>query len=226
MGPVATPFEGVAVHVVQAPGIGGIAADFGGAAEGRSGFGAIVRLAFEVRLFAAEFVAERSGGGGAGAAGVFPLGFGGEAEFPIAGDLIGIARELGEFAAERFGFGEVDVADGEVVAGRKFCGERAGKRAHDLFPEALSGFEFGHPKTFGECDLDLVFTGATLWFGGWTAHGEGAGRTPAEGNIEDVGLGAGFGAGETIRWRGRFGGERSEKGERYEYDSEAAVKRM
>ena len=211
MGPVATPFEGVAVHVVQAPGIGGIAADFGGAAEGWSGFGAVVRLAFEVRLLAAEFVAKGGGGDGAGAAGVFPLGLGGEAEFPIAGDLIGLASELGEFAAEGFGFGEVDVADREIVAGRKFCGERAGKRAHDLFPVALSGFEFGHPKTFGECHLNLVFTGAAFGFGGRAAHGEGAGRTPTERNVEDVGSSARFGAGETIRWRGRFGGERSEK---------------
>ena len=210
MGPVAAPFEGVAVHVVQAPGIGGVAADFGGAAEGWSGFGAVVGLAFEVRLFAAEFVAEGGGGGGAGAAGVFPLRFSGEAEFPIAGDLIGFASELGEFAAEGFSFGKIDVADGEIVAGGQFGGERAGERAHDLFPLTLGGFEFGHPKTFGECDLDLVFTGAPFGFGRRAAHGEGAGRTPAEGNGEDVGLGAGFGAEEGVG-RGWFGGEGSEQ---------------
>src|SRR5947209_6084627 len=59
--PIAAPFEAVAVHVMQAPRIGGITADFGSPTERRSGFGSVVGLAFEVRLLAAEFVAERRG---------------------------------------------------------------------------------------------------------------------------------------------------------------------
>ena len=89
--PIAAPLEFVAVHVVQAPGIGGIAADGGG---GRAGCGvgvAVVGFA-EVGVAGGERGAGGEGRAGAGATGVFPLGFGGETKFPVGGEF---AREEG-----------------------------------------------------------------------------------------------------------------------------------
>src|SRR6478752_6066966 len=116
MSPVAAPFTRVAVHVAEAPGVGGIAAYFRGAAERRAWFGTVIRLALEICLFAAELVAERGGGSRAGAAGIFPLSFGGQPELPVAGKLTSLATKLGEFLAERLGFGKVDIADGQIIA--------------------------------------------------------------------------------------------------------------
>src|SRR5437762_78535 len=45
--PIAAPFKGVAVHVVEAPGIGRIAADVDGMAERWSGLAAVVGTALE-----------------------------------------------------------------------------------------------------------------------------------------------------------------------------------
>src|SRR5206468_11580349 len=59
--PIAAPLEGVAVHVVQPPGIGGVTADFCGPIQRWPRLASVVWLAFEIRLLAAEFVAERRG---------------------------------------------------------------------------------------------------------------------------------------------------------------------
>src|SRR5207253_5841962 len=69
MAPVAAPLEDVAVHVVQPPGVGGIAADFGGPAKRGPRFGPVVRLPLEVRLFAVELIAKGSGRRRPGSAG-------------------------------------------------------------------------------------------------------------------------------------------------------------
>src|SRR5262249_54329342 len=82
VGPVPAPLVDVAVHVVEAPGVGGVAADPGRAIERGAGRGAVVRLAPEVRLGAAQAVAERGGGRGPGPAGVLPLRLGGQPERP------------------------------------------------------------------------------------------------------------------------------------------------
>src|SRR5262249_4617098 len=94
--PVAAPLEGVAVHVVQAPGVGRVAADLGRAPQRWPRLGAVIRLPFEVRLLAAELVAERGGGRRAGAAGVFPLRLGGQPELPVLREVARPAAELGE----------------------------------------------------------------------------------------------------------------------------------
>src|SRR4051812_17926249 len=60
--PIAAPFVSVAVHVVQPPGICRITADIRRPAERWPGLRAIVRLALEIRLLAAEPIAKRSGG--------------------------------------------------------------------------------------------------------------------------------------------------------------------
>src|SRR5436190_18958099 len=92
--PIATPFERVSMHVVQAPSIRRVAADFRGATERWSGFRAIVRLAFEIRLFAAQLVPESCGGRRPGAAGVFPLRFGGQPTFPMLRQSARVARQV------------------------------------------------------------------------------------------------------------------------------------
>src|SRR6266571_4501595 len=98
--PIAAPLEGVAVHVMQAPGIGGITADFRSPTERRSGFGSVVGRAFEVRLLDAEFVAERRGRLRACAACVFPLRLRGQPELPILRDLAGLTDHFGELLTE------------------------------------------------------------------------------------------------------------------------------
>lgn len=53
--PVPAPFVGVAVHVVQSPGIGRVIADRGRALQGRTVVGpAVVRFTLKIRLCAAE----------------------------------------------------------------------------------------------------------------------------------------------------------------------------
>ena len=85
--PIAAPFEFVTMHVVQAPCVGRIAADRRGALERWTFFGAVVGLALEIRLTAAQLVAKGGCGGGACAAGIFPLRFGRQPELPIAREL-------------------------------------------------------------------------------------------------------------------------------------------
>src|SRR4051794_5101551 len=60
--PVPAPLEGVAVHVVDSPGVRRVAADPGRLPRRRPGLAPVVGLAPEVRLPAAERVAERRGG--------------------------------------------------------------------------------------------------------------------------------------------------------------------
>src|SRR5262245_42881135 len=112
VGPVPAPLVGVAVHVVQPPGVGGVAADFGGPARRRPRLAPVVRLPLEVRLLVAELVAERGGRRRPAPAGVFPLRLGGQPELPLRGEVARLAAELGEFLAERFRLGKVDVAHG------------------------------------------------------------------------------------------------------------------
>src|SRR5262245_53418709 len=56
--PIPAPLEGVAMHIVQPPGVRRVTADLRGPVERRSRFAPVVRFAFEVRLLAAELVAE------------------------------------------------------------------------------------------------------------------------------------------------------------------------
>src|SRR5262249_7544184 len=72
----------------------------------------------EVRLLAAELVAERRGGPGPRPAGVLPLRLGGQPELPVLGKSARPHGQLGELPAERLPLGEVDVADGAVVPPR------------------------------------------------------------------------------------------------------------
>src|SRR5262245_54327673 len=81
--PVSAPFEDVAVHVMESPGIGWVTSNFRGTTERWPRLGAVVWLPFEVCLFAAELVPERCGRRRPGAAGVFPLRLGGQSEFPF-----------------------------------------------------------------------------------------------------------------------------------------------
>src|SRR5262249_14826565 len=108
----AAPLEGVAVYVVQAPGVRRIAADPGRLAQRRPQLGTVVGFPLEVRLLAAEVVAERRGSRGAGPAGVLPLRRGGQPELPADRELARPTGLLGQVTAERLRLGEVDVAEG------------------------------------------------------------------------------------------------------------------
>ena len=74
--------------------------------------------------------------------------------------------EFGELLAERLGLGKVDVADGQVVA----LGQLGRERRRAALPTirfhcALGRLVLGHPKAFGQRDLDLIFTRATFGLG-------------------------------------------------------------
>src|SRR5262249_46366719 len=71
--PIPAPLEDVAVHVVQPPSVGGVAADLGGPIERLPFLGAVVRLPLEVCLLAAELVPKCGGRLRPGPAGVLPL---------------------------------------------------------------------------------------------------------------------------------------------------------
>jgi hypothetical protein len=139
-------------------------------------------------LLAVERVAKGGGGHRTGAAGIFPLRFGGEAEFPIDWEFAGLAGKVGELLAERLGLCEVDVADRQVISRGKRRRQLARQRPDDPFPLALGGFEPGHPEAFGQGDLDLIFARAAFGFVGWAAHGESAGWAPAEFDARDFSL--------------------------------------
>lgn len=192
MVPIATPLESVAMHIVQSPGIGRVAADPSSTAEGWAGFAAVVGLAFEVRLVTAEFVAEGRGGGSSGTTGVLPLGFSREAEFPALGQGAGFLGKRGELPAKEFNFREVHVADGEIIIDGQLGGGRRGKTSHHFCPERLSGFELGHPETLAKRDEDLILAGTAFGFVGRAAHDKLAGWAPAELNAEEVGFCSGF----------------------------------
>src|SRR5690348_7658317 len=81
--PITAPFEDVAVHIMQAPCIWWITAHFRRHAKRRPGLASVVWFAFEVCLFAAEFVAESSRCGSPRPARIFPLCFRGQPELPI-----------------------------------------------------------------------------------------------------------------------------------------------
>src|SRR6186997_2479489 len=85
--PIPAPLVRVAMHVVEAPRVGGVTADFGGTPERRSLLGRVVRLALEVCLIAVQGIAERGSGGGSSAGRVFPLRFGGQPKLPVAREI-------------------------------------------------------------------------------------------------------------------------------------------
>src|SRR5262245_7385756 len=113
--PVPTPFVGIAVHVMQSPGIGWVAADTGRPAERRSWLGAVEGFPCEIRLFAAELFSERGCRRRSGPAGIFPLCFGGHPELPVVREFAGLVTQFSEFLAECLALGEINIADGKVI---------------------------------------------------------------------------------------------------------------
>src|SRR5262249_9706672 len=95
--PVGAPLPDVAGHVVQAPQVGAVAPHPAGAAEERPGGRALGVLAIEVGLGRGETVAGEKDAGGAGAAGVLPLGLGRQ---PIGAAGLLLLRPLAESLAK------------------------------------------------------------------------------------------------------------------------------
>src|SRR5262249_28759847 len=98
--PVPAPLIGVAVHVVQPPGIGRVAADRAGPMEGRPFLGPVVRLALEVCLPAAQLIPEGGSGRGPGPAGVLPLRFGRKTKLPALRQMATLACAFGQRMAD------------------------------------------------------------------------------------------------------------------------------
>src|ERR1051325_6266431 len=189
--PILAPFEDVAMHIVQAPGVGGVASDRSGAVQQRPRLGAVVWfLPVEVCLGTAECLAEGSGGGGARAAGIFPLGFGGKPDLPGLRQFAGGVALGGQGSAKVFRFGEVDPDHGEIITLTFRLLER--ECTDDSFPLSLRDLVFAHPESPGKSDFNLRLVGTVVGFGGWAAHQESARRTPAEFDAAHCALFPGF----------------------------------
>src|SRR5436853_3534306 len=98
------------MHVMQPPGVGRVTTHSCRPIERRSWLASIVRLPFEVCLFATELVAKRGGRRRPGSAGVFPLRLRGEPKFPILREIAGLAGKFSEFLTECLRLSRVDVA--------------------------------------------------------------------------------------------------------------------
>src|SRR5581483_10553974 len=204
--PVPAPLVDVAVHVVQAPGVGRVAADLRRPLQRRPRLGPVVRLALEVRLLAAELVAERRCRGGDGSAGVLPLGLRRQPGRPPCRQPARLAGQLGQLLTEPLGLGEVHLDDRVVVplAGRLLAGELADPPP----PLALGDLVLARPEALRQPDLDLRFVRPPLQLVGRAAHRELPRRAPAELHTGDLPLLPGLGA-EEGGWIGVRGDARA-----------------
>src|SRR3954471_7473589 len=192
--PVPAPLEGVAVHVVDSPCVRRVAADPGRLPRRRPLLAPVVGLAPEVRLPAAERVAERRGGGRPGPAGIFPLGLGRQAKLPALRQFARPAGRFAELPAECLRPGEVDVAHGELISLGQFRGRLARQRADDALPVALRDLVLPGPEAAGERYFDPGLVRPPLRLAGRAAHREPPRRAPAELDSSDRPLLAGPGA--------------------------------
>ena len=170
---ILTPFPYIAVHLVQAPRIGGEAFNFDSLPAVLPFLGIVVGvLTTVVHLIGGDVLPEGKRGGCPGTAGVFPLGLAGQAQL-------------------QFGFHAVEFIDEtlRVVPTdpfyREFCSfEMAGVIAHEDFPQGLGDGGFGDPKTTGKGDLALGFVAFVprfaFWLSGWRPHQECPRFAPAE----------------------------------------------
>src|SRR6476659_9149979 len=118
---------------MYAPRVRRIAADSRNASERRSVLRAVVwEVALEIRLLAAQLVAERGRCLRTCATRILPLSLAWQAGRPRGGEFTGAVPLSSELFAERFSFGVVDVVDGEVVSGSR--SQRARKLSHDPRP--------------------------------------------------------------------------------------------
>ena len=166
---VEAPFPDVAEHVVEAPGIGGLEAGGLGGLAGIVMVPADLGQALVAALFGFEIFTIGQGGGGAGAAGVFPLGFGGQGEFPALGKQGFLARLGGELGAEVECFLPTDVFH-RVHRAAEF----AGVVLHHQQPLGLGDFGAREQETAGDLGINPLFVGAAAGFVGRAAHAEAA----------------------------------------------------
>ncbi len=133
------------MHVEESPGVGREAAHGGGLlAEQAAGAAAHLLVAVEVGLVGGEAAAGGEGGGRAGAAGVFPLGLGGQAEavgLAAPGDRA-LLQDVGGLEAQLLGqpVAEADrIPPGERLGGAAVLevGEVGRHVGHDRAPQAL-----------------------------------------------------------------------------------------
>ena len=178
--PIPAPLEGVAVHVVQPPSVGGITADR--AARPSDGPCSAPLYGFPLKFACllpsvspnevAVVVPARQAYSHCASVG--------RRNSQSFGRTPDWRPTFGEFPAERFGLGEVDIANREVVARGQLRGELARQLPDDPLPLALRRLVLGHPKASGQCHLDLIFSRPPFGFVAWASHDEAAGRTPAE----------------------------------------------
>lgn len=131
-----------------------------------------------------EFVV--AGGGCTGPAGVFPLGFGGQAPFPSLGQEALLVLLCGEASAEGYG-----IVPGEVFNGAVVAFVTGGIISGDAFVEGLRAFEFGHEEAVSDNDFVLVLVRIAVGLGFGAAHEESAGGDPAGGDGSELVRGSG-----------------------------------
>jgi len=123
---VPTPLPHASVHVVDVPGIRGVAADLLGMAVRSNP--AVIRLYADGSQLLAQRIAEGGHRAGAGAAGVLPLHLGRERERPVRRQRARAVSRLGQTRTERLGFGELIQYTGTLSPSPNSAdGNRSGK---------------------------------------------------------------------------------------------------
>ena len=189
---VGCPLPHIPMHVEQAPCIGRECTDAGSARP--------LVLFADIRLRLRERVASREGGGGSRAAGILPLGLGGQ---PVPAR--GLARVQSPEKLENVM--EVHSLDRKFLAA---CCEATRIRAHDAPPLALGHLVSAELEVAGQGHLVPALLRLAMRLGRRGPHEEGSARDGHE-----LHPGAGL---DPIRSRWRLGSDRPRRGQGRESD--------
>ncbi len=172
--PVCGPLPDIAVHIEKAPGVGPVLPHFPGLLKITTGIPISVPVIIGVG--GVDIITPGVNRGGAGTAGIFPLGFRGQDIGPVRGDTTGIAFPDGQLFTKSQGFRPVQIFHRTVpiAGGVKFTGVKA----HHRLILGLGHLILAQVKTLGEGDIVLSLVGSSARLRGRAAHHKGAGLHP------------------------------------------------
>ena len=165
--PVRGPLPDIAVHIEKAPGVGPVLSHFLGLTNST---GTVIGMG------GVDIITPGVNRGGAGTAGIFPLGFRGQDIGPVRGDTAGIAFPDGQLFTKSQGFRPVQIfhRTPPIAGGVKFTGVKA----HHRLILGLGHLILAQVKTLGEGDIVLSLVGSSARLRGRAAHHKGAGLYP------------------------------------------------